>query len=111
MKQHLKILTAFACLALPNLCCAEQEFDVEMAISSKSNSSSVMQQKQLDQEKDNSTGEQTAIFMYFYRNVIKQLKNIYHSPALPEYSIQVASSVTSGLILYGLYYAFSTSKP
>ena len=44
MKKQLKILATFACLAQPNLCSAEIEYDVEMAINSKSNSAQVIQE-------------------------------------------------------------------
>ncbi len=46
MKKYLKIVAAFAFPALPNLFCIEQEFDVEIAINSKSNSAQVIQEEQ-----------------------------------------------------------------
>ncbi len=138
MKKHLKIFTAFAFLALPNLCASAgtiNEYDVEKAdgesksISEKgkredqkigqlpiSVKSSIVSDKDTEeklpdpeQKKDNSKYEGSLNCLN--KDTKELLINLYHSSALPEYTIQVASSVTSGLILYGLYYSFNTSKP
>jgi hypothetical protein len=115
MKKHLKILTAFTFLTLSDLCASAEDIELshmeEARIQSVSGKVIREEQSDIKQTKANLNDEGTTIFIYFCKNAIKQLKNIYYAPALSEYNIQVASSVTSGLILCGLYYSFNTSKP